>query len=671
MRKFYWVVVCMLLAFGCTKEKHGLDMANMDRAADPAQDFYQYVNGGWLAKTEIPESESRWGVFSEIRDQNKKQIRSLLQEVAHGNHEAGTNAQKVGDFYRTGMDSTKIEETGLAPLQPYLDDIDGIRTFEDVLSVVIGHQKLGSGALFAVFSEGDFKNSEMNTVYAFQSGLGMPDRDYYLNDDDRFKNYRTEYTTHLQKMFELMGGDSTTTQASAQTVMNIETRMAHASWSRVQLRNLESWYNKRSWAEGKKETPNIDWQKHFEKLGVNNVDYFVLAQPGFFKEINAMLTAVSIDDWQLYLRWHLINATAPYLSSEFVAQDFHFFRTVLRGVKQQKPRWKRITETANATLGEALGQLYAEKHFPPEAKEKANELVENLRAAFKTRIENLDWMGAETKKNAYKKLENLVQKIGYPDKWKNYSMLGIKDDIYVLNVIRTNEFEFDYDMKKVGKPVDKSEWGMTPQTVNAGFHPIKNTLTFPAGILQPPFFDPKVDDALNYGAIGAAIGHEISHGYDDQGSKFDMDGNLKNWWTEEDRKSFEAKTNVIVEQFNNYTVLDSVPVNGKLTLGENIGDQGGLAIAFDAFKIALKKKGSAGLIDGFTPEQRFFLSYGTIWRNKYRDDAMLNLVKTDPHSPPQYRVLGTLSTMPAFHEAFDVQPGDAMRRADSLTAKIW
>ncbi len=671
MKKCFWGVLCVFLVFGCASEKHGLDPANMDRTADPAQDFYQFVNGGWMEKTEIPESESRWGVFSELRDLNKQQIRDLLQEVARGKHEAGTNAQKVGDFYRTGMDSAKIEENGLTPIQSYLDDIAAVRTYEDVLNTVVGHQKLGSGALFAVFAEGDLKNSEINTVYAFQAGLGMPDRDYYLDDGDRFKNYRTEYEEHLRKMFELIGDDSTTAQAAAQKVMNIETRMAKASWTRVQLRNIEGWYNKRTWDEGLKETPNIDWQKHFEKLGVSDVDYFVLAQPDFFKEVDAMLTALSIDDWKTYLRWHLVNALAPYLSSDFVTQDFHFFRTVLRGVKEQKPRWKRITETANANLGEALGQLYTEKYFPPEAKEQANILVENLRVAFHTRLEKLDWMSPETKENAYKKLANLVPMIGYPDKWKDYSALEIKHDIYVLNVIRANEFEFDYDMNKVGKPVDKTEWGMTPQTVNAGFHPIKNTLTFPGGILQPPFFDPKVDDALNYGAIGAAIGHEITHGYDDQGSKFDADGNLKNWWTEEDRKLFEEKTNVIVEQFDSYTVLDSVQVTGKLTLGENIGDQGGLAIAFDAFKIALEKKGSTGLIDGFTPEQRFFLSYGTIWRNKYRDDALLNLVKTNPHSPPQYRVLGTLSTMPAFYEAFSVQPGDAMRRPDSLTAKIW
>jgi putative endopeptidase len=672
MKKYLFLFSCIiLLLFSCSKEKHGIDPADMDLTADPTQDFYQYANGGWVKNNTIPESESRWDVFQELRDANKKALKDLLTEVSASDHEPGTIAQKVGDFYRSGMDLEQVEASGLSSLQSYFDDINAIDDIEGVLKVVNDQQKIGSGALFTIFVEADFKNSDMNTVYTFQAGLGMPDRDYYLEKGEKFEKYRNEYLKHLRKMFELMGDDSLQATSEANTVNDIETRLAKASWTRTELRNLPAWYNKRTIEEVNKETPNIDWKKYFELHGVKDIDYFVVAQPEFFQEVNKLLSAVDINDWKTYLRWHLINAMAPYVNSDFVNQDFSFFKTVLLGTKELKPRWKRVAEKTDDALGEALGQLYVEKYFPPEAKTKANQIVDNLREAYRRRIKKLDWMSEETKKQAFAKLEKLVQKIGYPEKWRDYSALEIKRDTYVLNVIRATIFEFNRNMKKIGKPVDKSEWEMSPPTVNAYFHPLNNEIVFPAGILQPPFFDPKADAGVNYGAMGVVIGHEITHGYDDQGRQFDSDGNMNNWWTEKDKELFDARTKKLVEQFNEYTVLDSFHVNGELTLGENIADLGGLAVAYDALQIELEKTGRTGLIDGLTQEQRFFISYASNWRSLCRDDALINQVKTDPHTPAYFRAIGPLSNTPGFFEAFNVQPGDAMRRPDSLLAKVW
>jgi putative endopeptidase len=672
MKKQIFLLVCIAFLIGCSsKEKHGIDLANMDLKADPTKDFYQFANGGWLKNNTIPESESRWGVFGELGDTNKAALKNLLIKVSTSENKPGTNAQKVGDFYRTGMDSIQIEENGLSPIQSYFNEIDAIRNFDDILKVVSVLQKIGSGALFSILIEGDFENSNNTALYALQGGLGMPDRDYYLEKGERFENYRNEYIKHLRKMFELMGDDSIKAIAEANTVNRIETQLADSSWTSTEMRNYTKWYNKRTIEDAIKETPNINWKNLFKSLGVNDIDYFLMAQPGFFHKVNSMLTSVSVDDWKIYLRWHLINAMSSYLNSDFVNQDFAFFQTVLSGTKELKPRWKRVAENTDAALGEALGQLYVEKYFPPEAKMKANQIVNNLREAYRRRIEKLDWMSEETKKQAFAKLEKLVQKIGYPDKWRDYSALEIKQDAYVLNVIRANKFEFDRNIKKTGKPVDKTEWGLTPPSVNAYFHPLNNEIVFPAGILQPPFFDPKADDAVNYGSMGVVIGHEITHGYDDQGRQFDPEGNMNNWWTEEDEKLYNAKTGVVEKQFDQYVVLDSVHINGKLTLGENIADLGGIAVAYDAMQIEFKKTGRPGLIDHFTPEQRFFISYASIWHSLYRDDALLNQVKTDPHTPAYFRVIGPLSNTREFFEAFNVKPGDPMRRPDSLLAKVW
>ena len=672
MKKQILYVFCMALLIGCfCGKKHGINLANLDLTADPTEDFYQYANGGWVKKNTIPESESRWGAISEIRDANKAALRELLTEVSRLDHPEGSDAQKVGDFYRTGMDAEQIEQNGIQPLQPYFAEIETIETLDDLLKVVAKHHKMGSRALFTVFSEGDFMDSDMTAAYAYQAGLGMPDRDYYLEKGERFEKYRREYLKHIRKIFQLMGEDSLTAKAAAKTINRIETRLAEGSWTQQELRNYTKWYNKYTIDQANRETPNINWTNHFRFIGVGDIDFFLIAQPSFFKALDTALAEVDIEDWKIYMRWNLVNAFAPYLSDNFVQQDFHFFKSVLLGTQEIKPRWKRVAESTDAALGEALGRLYVEKHFSSEAKIKANEIVNNLREAYRKRIEKLDWMSDETKQQAYSKLENLVQKIGYPDKWRDYSALEIKRDAYVLNIIRANEFEYNRTMKKVGKPVDKSEWFMSPQTVNAYFHPVNNEIVFPAGILQPPFFDPEADDAVNYGAMGVVIGHEITHGYDDQGRNFDSEGNMNNWWTEEDKKQFDEKTKMIEKQFDAYTVLDSVPINGKLTLGENIADLGGIAVAFDAMQMSFEKNSRPEPIDEYTPEQRFFLSYASVWRNLVREDALLNQVKTDPHTPATFRVIGPLSNTPAFFEAFNVQPGDFMRRPDSLIAKVW
>jgi putative endopeptidase len=666
------IVVLVNLMAGCGKEaQHGIDRRNMDLTTDPAQDFYQFVNGGWLARTEIPDSESRWGVFDELRDTNKHLLHDLLSELSGQPHPPNSNAQRVADFYASGMDSLSIDALRLDPIKSYLADISAIANADDILRNVARQQRMGAGPLYSLMIEGDFKDSDISAFYVLQGGLGMPDRDYYLEPGERFEKYRDEYVTHLEKLSVLLGDTQAAAEAAAAAVMKMETRLARASKTSAEMRNYSLWYNKYTMAEANKLTPRVDWHGHLRELGIDNIEYFLIGQPDFIKAVSDMLADVSIADWQSYLRWHLINFAAPYLSSDFAEQDFHFFSRVLQGSKEMKPRWKRISEKTDASLGEALGQLYVEKYFPPAAKAKANQMVTDLRVAFRDRIRQLTWMSDETKQNAYAKLDRMVQKIGYPDKWRDYSRLTIEKDAYVLNVIRANAFEFDRNINKVGNPVDKTEWGMTPPTVNAYFHPLNNEIVFPAGILQPPFFDPKADDAVNYGGMGAVIGHEITHGFDDQGSRFDADGNMANWWTEKDRLEFDKRTKVVEEQFNGYTVLDSIPVNGKLTIGENIADLGGLAVAHDALRLALNRNGNPGIIDGFTPEQRFFISWATNWRNKSRDDALLNLVKTDPHTPGHLRAIGPVANMPVFFEAFKIPAGAPMRRPDSLLAKIW
>lgn len=665
-------ILSLVFVIACSNgEKPALDLSNMDAGIAPGQNFYQHVNGTWLKNTKIPETESRWGVSSELRDYNKEMLHAILDDLIKQDNTEGSNAYKIAQIYNTGMDTASIEEQGLKPLQEIFLEIEAISSREDLLRSFATLEKSGTNAFFSIMVDGDLQKSDIYAAYVMQDGLGMPNRDYYLEKGEKFENYRKEYADHLKKMFVLLGDDEEIAEKNSDLVMKLETTIAEASWPAAELRNWPKMYNKRTIEEANKETPGIDWGIHFDVSGIKNLEYFIMAQPDFFAKLGKLIQKVDVEDWKVYLKWHAINASAQYLSKDFRDQDFYFYRTVLAGVKEQKPRWKTMVEITNGLIGEALGQLYVKKHFPPEAKVKVDELVNNLRKAFRIRIEALDWMGEETKKTAFAKLEKMTQKLGYPDKWRDYSKLDIRGDAYVLNVMRARIFEFDREIKKIGKPVDKSEWHMSPQTVNAYFHPLNNEIVFPAGILQPPMFNPNADDAVNYGAIGTVIGHEMTHGYDDSGSRFNAEGNMIEWWTEDDKKNFEERIKIVEEQFDNFVVLDSINVNGKLTLGENIADLGGIAIAFDALQMALKAKGSQEKIDGYTPEQRFFLSYSTIWRNKYRDDALLNLVKTNPHSPANLRVLGPLSNSQNFFDAFNIKEGEDMRRPDSLLAKIW
>lgn len=650
---------------------HGFDLKGMDTTANPTQNFYQYAVGNWVKNNPIPDEYSRWGSFSILAENNYKVLKEILENAAkNSSAKKGSNIKKIGDFFSTGMDSAKIEELGIKPIEMELKKIASIKSRNDLIKVIARGHKLNGSPVFNIYAAVDAKSSREHIATLSQSGLGLPDRDYYLKKDKRSKETRKKYVEHVTKMFSLLGYQKTEAENNANTVMKIETRLAKASMTRVERRDPHKTYNKMSFAKVKKLSRNIDWDNYFTYLGFSTPDYINVAQPKFFKEVNKMIKQVPIKDWRVYLTWNFINRSASYLSSDFDIANFEFYRKYLRGSKIQSARWKRVMRTINAYLGEAVGQLYVEKTFPPESKERAAKIVVNLKTAMKSRIENLDWMSDATKKQALHKLNSFGVKIGYPDKWKNYSNLDVDRESYIGNVIRGRIFAFKRNMNKLGKPVDKTEWGMTPQTVNAYYSPTRNEIVFPAAILQPPFFNQKADDAINYGAMGAVIGHEITHGFDDQGRKFDADGNLKDWWTKEDGERFDKRAQKIFDQFDSYVPIDSLHINGKLTAGENIADLGGLTVAFTAFKNTEEYKKNEKL-DGFTPAQRFFFGWAQVWENNMRDQASRLRIKTDPHSPGKYRVLGPLRNMPEFWEAFNVKPGDKMRMPEDKLVKIW
>jgi putative endopeptidase len=532
-------------------------------------------------------------------------------------------------------------------------------------------QSEGINTLFYLLAEKDNKEKDLVITWLYQGGLGLPDRDYYTNTDQRSKDIREEYVSHVTKMFELIGANKYDATQSAKKVMKMETQLAEASMTLKEQRNPIAIYNKMPVKKLDRMTPHFNWRKYFSYIGLEKAIDINVAQPIFFKEASKMMGKINIDDWKTYLRWHLINNTAAYLSDEFANLDFEFYQKYLSGTEKRQPRWKRVLRSTSSHLGEIVGQFYVERFFPPEAKTKALDLVMNLKAAFKDRIKNTEWMSEETKQRALEKLEAFGVKIGYPDKWTDYSTLEIEGDSYLANVLRANHFEFKRDIEKIGKPVDRNEWEMSPQTVNAYYHPFLNEVVFPAAILQPPFFNHQADDPVNYGAIGVVIGHEMTHGFDDQGRHYDKDGNLNDWWTKEDAENFERRADVLVEQFNNFVALDTAHIDGKLTLGENIADLGGVNIAFDAYQKAKQTNPPKPLIDGFTPEQRFFLSYAQIWRNNIRDENLLLRLKTDVHSPGRFRVLGPLPNALGFYEAFDIQEDDAMFLPENRRAKIW
>lgn len=652
------------------KAGKGINPANVDTTVAPCENFFLFANGGWLKNNPIPASESRWGSFNELADRNNAILRKLLNEAAKESATRGSLKQKVGDFYHSAMDSASIEQAGIRPLQGELDKIESIKNTNDLLNVIAHGHKTGANPVYVTYVGQDEKNSTQYILYLYQGGLGLPDRDYYLKDDARSKKIREAYHQHIQKMLTLAGTDSVQAKKQAQTILQLETRLAKASMSRVDMRDPYKTYNKFSLPAAGNLTPNLSWANQFKQMGAPAVDSVIIAQPKFFKEVNRMMSSVPLNDWKTYLRWQVIHDAASALPHAFVQENFNFYGTTLSGTKEMQPRWKRMVRSTDGALGEALGQLYVKEAFPPKAKEKAMEMVKNLQAAFKEHINRLEWMSDTTKRKAMEKLSAFAVKIGYPDKWKDYGALEISRDSYLQNLMRTNEFAVKQELAKLGKPVDRTEWGMTPPTVNAYYNPSMNEIVFPAGILQPPFFDPEADDAVNYGGMGAVIGHEFTHGFDDQGRQYDAKGNLKEWWTNTDAGLFKKRADVVVKQFGNYKVLDSIPVNGQLTLGENLADLGGLAIAYTALQKALEKS-NPGKIDGFTPEQRFFLAWSQIWRTNIRDEALSQQVIVDPHSPAQYRVNGPLANLPQFQQAFGCKPSDPMVRSDSLQAQIW
>ncbi|RDV15431.1 M13 family peptidase [Pontibacter diazotrophicus] len=649
----------------------GLDLANMDTTVDPCTDFYQYANGGWIKDNPIPASESRWGSFNELTERNNAVLRELLTEAASNTvAPKGTATQLIGDFYAAGMDSVAANEAGITPIKPELDRIAAANSTADLINTVAELKTKGISGFFSMYVSQDDKVSTQYALQAGQGGLGLPDRDYYLKDDERSNTIRTEYINHLQNMFQLMGNGAGVAQQKAQTVMSIETKLAHASRARVDLRDPYANYNKMTVQEFTSQNPSLRVSQLLDGMGAQAAEEIIIGQPDFFRELNSMLKSVPLEDWETYAQWHVARTMAPYLSDDFVQENFNFYGKVLSGAKEMQPRWKRVLRATDSALGEALGQLYVQETFSPEAKQKAIEMVDNLQEAFREHVRELDWMSEETKARALQKLGAFAVKIGYPDEWEDYQGLDISRDSYAANVMRASQYAFRDNIGKIGQPIDREEWFMSPPTVNAYYSPSMNEIVFPAGILQPPFFDPQADDAVNYGGMGAVIGHELTHGFDDQGAKYDFEGNLKDWWSEEDLEQFNTRATAVADQYNEYTVLDNLHVNGRLTLGENIADIGGLNIAYTALQKSLEQN-NPGRIAGFTPEQRFFLAWAQIWRVNMRDEAQNQQILTDPHSPGRFRTNGPVSNMPQFYEAFGCDQGDQMVRNEENRIKIW
>jgi putative endopeptidase len=663
----------LLLAAVCVAtlpRSKGMDLSYMDTSVSACDNFYQFANGGWLRKTEIPAAFPSWGAGSMLRERNNEVLRQILDESVRNTKAAkNSDAQLIGDFYASCMDEAAIEKDGAKPLDAYLKQIDAMKGANDLPRVLGNVHRVGANAVFAYFVYPDFKNSASNLAYAWQGGLSLPNREYYTKTDEKSQKLRVQFQEHVTRMFQLLGDAPEKARANAAAVMKFETRLALSSKTPVELRDPAGSYNKKTFADLNAATPGFAWATYVNEIGSPRITEINLAHPDFFKTVNEMLKDVSLEDWKTYLRWQVLTAAAPFLSKNFADENFAFFRQTLSGVKEQQPRWRRCAAWTDGQLGEALGQEFVRRNFTPDAKRRMNDLVSNLFAAYRERIQKLDWMSDATKTQALAKLGSFQRKIGYPDVLRGYKGLSIDRQSFFGNIFRAAEFTTVRDLQDIGRPVDKTRWGMSPPTVDAYYNPTYNEIVFPAGILQPPFFDAKADDAVNYGQIGAIIGHEITHGFDDQGSQFDAAGNLKMWWTPEDRKRFEEKAECVVKQFGGYEVDKDLFINGKLTLGENIADLGGVVIAYNAFRKALEGKPRPANVDGFTPEQRFFISYAQGWLRKSRPEAIRLLVQSDPHSVPDCRTMGPLSNMPEFAEAFQCKAGDRMVR--ETRCQVW
>ncbi|MEO5625376.1 MAG: M13 family metallopeptidase [Dokdonella sp.] len=649
------------------------DVSELDAKINPCSDFNGFVNAKWIAANPIPSDRTRWGAFDMLREHSMQTQRGIVEAAARDANKAkaGSIEQKIGWFYRSGMADGAVEKAGLSPLRPELAKIDSLKSTADVVGYISDSFSRGQNGLFAMGANADYKNSKMQIAFAYQGGLGLPTSEYY--DKAEFAELRSAYETHITKVLELAGAKADEAKKDAVQVMAFETRLAKASLPPVEQRKPENQYHFVTLADADKASPNFSWTKFFAAQKADIKTGFSLSQPRFFAEIDKMLVEVPVAQWQTYFRFHAIDAASPYLSRPFASEHFAFNNKTLNGQKEQEPRWKRVLSSVNDTMGMALGELYVAQTFPPESKARAVELVNNVSAALKARIEKLDWMSDATKQKAIEKWSTFLPKIGYPDKWRDWSGVTIKPDDYFGNIVAATKFDYEYDIAKIGKPTDRLEWGMTPQTVNAYYNPTDNTINFPAAILQPPFFDAKADDAINYGGIGAVIGHEATHGFDDEGSQFDAQGNNTDWWTKDDRAKFEARTAKLVAQFNAYEPLPGKHINGQLTLGENIADLGGINVAYDALQMALTKNPGEmeKKIDGYTPDQRFFLNFARVWRGSVLPKRQEVLLNSDPHSPAQFRAIGAPSNMPSFAETFKCKAGDAMLRDDSKQVKIW
>jgi endothelin-converting enzyme/putative endopeptidase len=666
---------CLLMMAGCAQQEEvvpltsGIEQANMDLSVRPQDDFFSYVNGTWMANTEVPSDRTNTGVFLDLRDQSREDVLAIIKDVsASEDLEPGSDEQKVADLYNSYMDTEKLNELGISPLQAELEAIDAIANKDDLSAYFAHSRMIGGGSPFYFYIGIDDKDSTRYATHVWQSGLGLPDRDYYFNEDERSVELRNAYVTHIEKMFELAGFDDPA--GSARMLMALETEIAASHWTRVETRDSDKRYNKFMVADLGNLGDGVNWSAYLSTLGVEAQEDLIINQPSYIEGFNKVFSETSLDDWKTFMRWKLLDNAASYLNEELDEQNFDFYLRTLRGQQEQRPRWQRGVATVNGSLGEVIGKVYVSRHFKPEAKERMLALVENLRAAYGQAIEELEWMSPETKAAAKVKLAAFTPKIGYPDRWEDYTALEIAAGDLMGNIRNANQFHFELDRSKLGGPIRDWEWGMTPQTVNAYYNPSMNEVVFPAAILQPPFFNMAADDAVNYGAIGVVIGHEMGHGFDDQGSKYDSDGNLRNWWTEQDLAEFKERTSALVDQYAKFQVFDDLNVNGELTLGENIGDLAGLTIAYRAYQISLAGK-EAPVMDGMTGDQRFFIGIGQVWRYKATEEADRERVATDPHSPPMFRVNGPLPNMPEFHAAFNVQEGDGMYLPPEQRVKIW
>ena len=653
-----------------SEQKQDLNLANLDTTVAPGADFYQYATGGWQKANPIPDEYSRYGTFDKLREENQKQIKELIEELSKKNNAFGSNAQKVSDLYKMGIDSVKLNAEGAAPIRPFLEEIAAANTEKEIIRLIAKIGKYASNPFFGFYVGPDDKNSSMNIAQLAQSGIGLGDREYYLADDEHSKMLRDEYRKLINTQFKNAGYSDADAAKASSVVMKIETELAESHITKEMRRLPELNYHKYLVSELNEKVAPFDWAYYLEEVGAANADSINVSQVEPVRRAIQLIHTEPIDHIKDYLSWKVINSAANFLSDEFVNANFEFYGKKMSGSKELRPRWKRSIDAVNSALGEAVGQLYVEKYFPPQAKDRMLQLVENLKTSLGERIDNLEWMSDTTKSKAHEKLAAFIVKIGYPDKWKDYTSLEIKEDSYWANMMRAAEYEYNDMIKDLNRPVDKTKWYMTPQTVNAYYNPSSNEICFPAGILQPPFFYMNGDDAINYGGIGVVIGHEMTHGFDDQGRKFDKEGNLTDWWTPTDASRFDERAKALVDFYDNIVVIDTVHANGTFTLGENIADQGGLQIAYNAFLKTEQAKQNKK-IDGFTPAQRFFLSYGLLWAGNVRDEEILRLTKIDPHSLGKWRVNGALPHIDAWYEAFDIKETDPMYVPKEQRVAIW